>query len=306
MGGGGGGYSIGRGELDKLRAEVEDRTRRSLLEAEVNELLGRELARINDRDTATVSGHLDQISDALGDRVAAFDKLLLGGSVAKHTYVDGLSDVDSLVVLRDSELSDLTPSELRNSFARTLRELLPAGNLEEVTVGRMATTVHYRDGTEIQLLPTVQRGDRLAISSADGEGWKSIHPRSFARALTELNQQQRGALVPAIKLAKSVISTLPQGGQLPGYHVEALGLGAFKGYAGPHTPKAMLTRFFDHAAEAVLRPVKDTTGQSRHIDESLGTANSAERKTASRHLASVRDRMNSATSIEDWHGILEG
>jgi len=304
MGGSGGGYSISRGELLRLREEAEERTRQGLLDAEVNQMLGQELARINDRDTAAIGRYLDEISEALGDRVEEFDHLQFGGSVAKHTYVDGLSDVDSLVVLRDAKLGDLSPAQLRDRFARVLRERLSGADVEKVTVGNLAATVHYRDGTEIKLLPAVHKGDRLAISSMDGESWKTIHPRSFARALTEVNQEQRGAVVPAIKLAKSVIAGLPSEAQLSGYHVEALALNAFKDYDGPRTPKAMVARFFDRAAEAVMAPIKDSTGQSHHIDESLGAAGSHARHAASRQLRAVSDRMNSARSSQDWRDLL--
>jgi hypothetical protein len=304
MGGGGGGYSISRGELEQLRREAEERTRRSLLDAEINQMLGEELARINDRDTATIGRYLDAIAEALGDRVEDFERLQFGGSVAKHTYVNGLSDVDSLVVLKSADLGELTPTELRNRFARALRRRLSAAEVSDVTVGQLAVTVHYRDGTEIQLLPAVHKGDRLAISSADGSSWKTIHPRSFARALTEINRQQRGAVVPAIKLAKSIIEQLPRGAQLSGYHVEALALGAFKDYDGPRAPRAMVTHFFDSASEAVRRPIKDTTGQSHHIDENLGPPDSAARMTASRHLARLRNQMRSASSVADWRELV--
>jgi len=304
MGGSGGGYSISRSELRKLREEAEERTRRSMLDAEINAGIGRELVRINDRDTETVSRYLDDVSEALADVVEDFDRLQFGGSVAKHTYVDGLSDIDSLVVLKDETLADLTPKQLRDRFARALRRRLPGGDVEEITVGRLAVTVHYRDGIEVQLLPAVRRGDRLAISSTDGERWNTIHPRSFARELTRVNQQQRGAVVPTIKLAKSVLDGAARAAQLSGYHVEALALAAFKDYDGPRAPKAMVTRFFERAAQAVLRPVKDSTGQSRHIDESLGDANSAARQAASAELGRIHRRMERASSVDDWRAIL--
>lgn len=304
MGGSGGGYSISRAELDSLREQAEQRTQRSMRDAEINALLGRELVRMNDRDTATVGRYLDQIADVLGEDVEAFDRLSFGGSVAKHTYVDGLSDIDSLAVLDGAALGDLSPEQLREHFARALRSRLASGDVADVTVGRLAVTVHYRDGTEIQLLPAVRRGDRVDISSQDGTRWKTISPRSFARELARVNQEQHGALVPAVKLAKSVIAGLPDSARLSGYHVEALALAAFKDYDGSRTPKEMVTRFFEKAASAVLRPAPDSTGQSRHIDESLGEANSAARQAASRELGRIRTRMQQSTSVDDWREIL--
>lgn len=303
MGGSGGGYSIRSGDIDALRKEVEERTRRSLATSEINALLGEELSRINQRDVAKTSEYLDQIREALGEDVEAFDRLMFGGSVAKHTYVDGLSDIDSLVVLKGEHLADLSPQQLRERFKRALDSRL-GGDVEDVRVGNLAVTVVYRDSTEVQLLPAVQRGERLAISSADGTEWKAIHPRRFAEALTEVNGRQRGAVVPTIKLAKAIIDNLPEHSHLSGYHVEALAVAAFKNYSGPTTPMDMLTHFFTSAASGVKRPVSDITGQSRKIDEYLDERNSARRQQVARTLERVAKTMQRGDTAEGWRRLL--
>ena len=161
------------------------------------------------------------------------------------------------------------------------------------------------DGTEIQLLPAVRRGERLAISSGDGKEWKTIHPRSFARRLTEINKSQGGTAVPAIKLAKQVIaSQLPDGERPSGYHVEALAVQAFGDYVGPRSPKAMLTHFFASAARGVLQPIKDVSGQSLHVDDSLGDARSSNRQKMSGQLQRVADTMQNSRDARDWERLL--
>ncbi|HEY5286724.1 MAG TPA: CBASS oligonucleotide cyclase [Solirubrobacteraceae bacterium] len=304
MGGGGGGYSISSGDLDDLRRQVEERTRQTLATSEINALLGDELARINQRDIPKTSEYLDGIRDALGEDVEGFEKLLFGGSVSKHTYVDGLSDIDSLVVLKGEQLKGLSPAELRERFKTALQERLGAGDVADIRVGNLAVTVRYRDGIEIQLLPAVRHGDRIEISSADGQRWKSIEPQRFAARLTEVNQKQRGQVVPTIKLAKTMIDQLPEDSRLSGYHVEALAVAAFADYKGSTTPKDMLTRFFDAASEAVLRPAPDSTGQSRHIDEALGTSGSSERQRRARALAQIARRMEQSGSVRDWQQLM--
>jgi hypothetical protein len=303
MGGGGGGYSISSGDLDDLRRQVEERTRQSLVDSEVNAMLGDELARITARDIPRTSAYLDEIAEALADDVAAFDKLLFGGSVAKHTYVDGLSDIDSLVVLKGDQLQDLSPQQLRERFCEALEKRL-GGEVIDVRSGNLAVTVTYRDGTEIQLLPARASGDAVEISSSDGTRWNRIEPRRFAETLTNVNQAQRGAVVPTIKLAKSIIARLPDRANLSGYHVEALAVAAFTGYTGPRTPKEMLTHFFRQAAAAVQRPVSDTTGQSKNIDDSLGPARSEQRLSVSRQLRLIAQRMENSESADDWRKLL--
>src|SRR4051812_45045637 len=102
-GGTGGSYFTAR-DIEVLREEARKRLERSRIDADVNSLLQKELVNINDRDTDKISRRLEQIQDALQDRIEAFDRLLFGGSVAKHTYVDGLSDVDALVILGDESM----------------------------------------------------------------------------------------------------------------------------------------------------------------------------------------------------------
>lgn len=302
MGGGGGGYSVGPGDMEQLKREVEERTERSMADAEVNDLLVKELIEINFRDADKTAEYLDALVEALGDDVEV-EKLLFGGSIAKHTYVNGISDVDSLAMIR-GDLGDLSPADLRQKLTDALNAKLPKGEIADIKQGDMAVTVVYRDGTEIQLLPAREQGGSTEISSADGTRWKAIDPERFARTLTKVNQKQGNAVIPTIKLAKGIIDQLPKEAQLSGYHVEALAVAAFNGYKGPKTPKEMLSHFFSSACEGVKRPIGDTTGQSKNIDESLGVRNSPARQAAANGIGKVASKMKTATSADEWRDLL--
>lgn len=304
MGGGGGGYRVGPGDMDAIKREVDERTERSMADAEINDLLARELIRINFRDAETISRYLDGIAEALGESID-FERLNFGGSIAKHTYVDGLSDVDSLVFMTSDDVAQLSPAEARQRLEKSLKAKLPKGEIERISSGNLAVTVKYSDGTEIQLLPAREISNgKTQISSSDGERWKSIQPRNFARALTQVNKDQAGAVVPTIKLAKGIIASLPKEAQLSGYHVEALAVAAFTGYKGSRNPREMLSHLFSSAAEGVKRPIADTTGQSPHIDESLGATRSTARLAAANELGKVASRMQSASNADDWQALL--
>jgi hypothetical protein len=186
------------------------------------------------------------------------------------------------------------------SFAQTLREAVPSSAAASVTVGNLAVTVAYADGTEIQLLPARRSGDALSIASEDGREWREIRPRKFAEKLTEVNRANSGVVVPAIKLAKAIIGRLPERDQLSGYHVEAIAVDAFRSYNGSGSREAVLRHLIDHAAGTVLRPTGDITGQTVHIDGHLGAGNSADRQRISASLRRVVSRMASATSVEDY------
>jgi predicted nucleotidyltransferase len=301
-GGGGGGSPGGEQGLDRLRERAAEQVARAQFDSEVNARLDEELPNLNSRDVELVRQRLDELKEALGDEVDEIDRVLFGGSIAKHTFVDGLSDVDVLVML--NEVTDLSPAAAKEQFANALREHL--GDRAEVTVGKIAVTVQYRDGLEVQLLPAIQQGDHRAISSPDGSEWVQIRPGNFARRLTDVNKAQAGAAIPAIKLAKAIIAReLAEPDRPSGYHVEALSVAAFANYRGPRDPKSMLTHFFGSAANDVLKPIPDVTGQSERVDAYLGAGGSAPRTRVSAAFQAIAERMEHSTNLDDWSALLD-
>jgi hypothetical protein len=305
MGGGGGGRYI-RPSSDQIERKIEKarEEERQRFETDLNEFIKILLARYNDRDREATRDHIESIAKILGD-TAEIETILLGGSVAKHTEVDGISDVDALVILDRSDLAGKDPNTVLNSFFDTLDVNLPRSEVESVRKGRLAVTVRYRDGCELQLLPALRSKGTISIASSSGKRWSDTKPESFKRQLTNANQRLNQALVPAIKLVKSIISDLPQQKQLTGYHIEALAVDAAKGYKGPETHKALLLHLLGHAADRILKPISDVTGQSGDIDSYLGKANSLERRNISQALAGMKRRLESATSVNQWRTVFE-
>ena len=303
MGGGGGRYfPHATSDLEKLIQESKKEADRERLDSDVNKLL-REVLASYERDPATVQEHLGKISEILKDE-ADMEQFLFGGSVAKHTYVDGLSDVDALVILRREELGEKSPSAVLNSFHKSLQNRLTYDTVSSVTRGKMAVTVTYRDGTELQLLPAVQIGAKVAIPNAEAKAWNETNPRVFQRTLTKANNRLNCSLVPAIKLVKSIIADFPEQKRLTGYHVESLALEAAKGYRGAKTVKSLVLHIFANASKRVLHPIGDVTGQTRAVDSYLGKPNSTRRRIAADALAGVARRLNAATSVDQWKTTL--
>jgi hypothetical protein len=292
-------------DLEVLRREAAERLERSHLDAKVNSLLQDKLAAINDRDVEKVNERLDAIREVLADTIEEFERLSFGGSVAKHTWVDGLSDVDSLVLLKDVP-ADSDPETVRNLIKEALERRVPRGDIDEIKVGTLAVTVRYRDGEEIQLLPAIRRGAGIAISDATGRSWSSdIDPQSFARSLTETNQQQGRMVVPTVKLAKAIFDNKLGRNAPSGYHVEVLAVEGFRDYTGPRNTKAMLTHLVQFASENVLRPTRDITGQSIQVDESLGPANSSARQALARRIGGLAKTLETSRSLTQWRALLE-
>lgn len=300
---GGGARSGDSRDVARLRAESVKDASEDHLDAEVNRLLRDELSAINNRDVNLTKERLGVAVEALGDVIEGSMDLMFGGSVAKHTYVDGLSDVDALVVVDRDKLGGASPSEVLDAFADALALThQPLG--VEVTRGRLAVTMTYPDGGVIQLLPAIRHGQGMAIANSTGDAWSAIRPDQFARKLSKVNGDLGGLAVPTIKLAKRLISALPESRRVTGYHAESLAIEAFEGFDGRRTVKDMLTHFFESSSTRVLSPIRDSSGQSVHVDGDLGAANSVERRLVGDALGRLGRRLRYATTVEQWKALL--
>jgi len=305
------GGSGGRGFFDRSSPEdvsrairnLEDRTRDQAFDIDVATILGEILSEYDRRDVTAVSRALEHVKSALRAQVEGSIDARFGGSVRKHTYVDGISDVDALLFLRDTELSSKSPQEVLDYFEKQLGEKMTGW---QVSRGRLSVELRKGD-LVLQLLPAVRAGDATRIPSDTEDRWSRINPPAFFRHLTRANERLGSKLVPVIKLAKVINAAQPKALRLSGYHIESLAIEAFRTYEGPQNPKAMLEHFFDKAQTAVLRPISDKTGQSVHVDDYLGAANSQARGSASAALNRIARQMknaNATRSKREWLDVL--
>ena len=307
MGGSGSGYFPSRltpDDLAKRIRQAEDDARDDTFETDVGEHLASLLADFNDRDIDGTREVFNQIKTDLENEIEGTTDTLFGGSIAKHTYVDGISDVDALVLLNNTELAHKSPNEVKSFLAELLCNRYGKDTVSE---GVLAVTVSLQDKT-IQLLPALRHGERVKIASSDGRNWSEVNPQGFADALTKANQSLNGKLVPSIKLIKAIVATLPEKRRITGYHTESMAINVFRGYDDPKTPKAMLRHFFEHASNHVTKPIKDSSGQSIHVDEYLGAENSLERRIVADALGRIGRKIRNADgarSLERWKELFE-
>jgi hypothetical protein len=302
MGGSGGGFDPDRVRSDvrQLERSIED----AAYEADVASFLNEVLAAANDRDVEKIKTHLTSIQQAVEKETDGFVELLFGGSVSKRTYVAGISDVDALLVLNDSALSKKTPAAVVDYLVKRLRERLPG---VDVVPDGFAVSVKYADGV-VQIVPVKRRGEEFLLPSDDCKTWSRIRPRAFTDALTAVNKQNNSKVIPTVKLAKVALTEMPEQRRPSGYHLEALAVEIFSAYRGTAAPKDMLTHFFKHAAERVLQPIADRTGQSAYVDADLGAANSLERQILSDSLGRIARRLQNADgahSVEQWRKVFD-
>ncbi|MED4912108.1 CBASS oligonucleotide cyclase [Brevibacillus centrosporus] len=308
MGGSGGGYSVPGKSLGELKKEREARAEKEKFEAEINRYINDLFKDINDRDVEGINRHLETLKNALEKDIDGSVELRFGGSIIKNTYADGLSDVDMLVQINNSGLANAKPDEVLKIFSEQVKRRLPN---TEVKIGRLAVTVKFTSGHEIQLLPSIKTQTGYRIARPGENRWSNvIKPSKFAEKLTAVNQANGNKLVPLIKLIKKINAGLPQHKQLSGYHIESLAIDAFKNVtSATKTYKGMVEHYCRHAEKAVLKPITDSTGQSIHVDNYLGETNSVDRQRASTTFKQIIKRIenaNNTNSFASWKTILDG
>lgn len=301
MGGSGGGGFF-RGDVASLWKQLQEAAQESEEEAyasEISSYLGELLTDVNDRDTEAVRRYLKTITQALEKDIEGTVEYLFGGSVAKHTYVEGLSDIDALVLLDESELGAMGPEAALDYLEQRLEERFPNHKVER---GSLAVTIPLKNA-EVQLLPALRSGEQYLISNPDAEGWLQIEPDKFARRLTEANTATGRKVVPTVKLVKAIIGGLPEGQRITGYHSEALAVDVFEDYSGQYRLDKMVKNFFSRASERVLAPMVDPSGQSEHVDDYLGPRKSTERRVRADAFKRIVRRIESAEnagSTTEW------
>lgn len=314
MGGGGSGGFLSRQSPEDYKAvinETREKTQDSRFETEVNCTLTEVLGEANKSELAIRDQHLEDIKNSIEENISGTIILRFGGSVSKHTNVDGLSDVDILMIIDKTELSNMSPNEVL-SYVKNILIEKKINKVEEVHIGKLAVTVRFSDGMEIQILPAIKKGEGYKIANSKGDGWSNIiKPQKFAEKLTQVNQSCNSKVIPLIKLVKVINAKLPEDQQLTGYHVESLAIEVFKSYPEsseyPRTPKAMLKYFYEKAPGLIKEKIKDKTGQSIHVDDYLGPNNSEQRYRVSYTYDRIYRKMKNADeikSIDEWKEII--
>lgn len=281
----------GSGRPDYWRRSVQQTV-------DVNSYLRDKLREFNNRDTEAIRRHINGLRDALEQDVDDFIRPLFGGSVSRNTYVDGLSDVDVLMVINDSTLVGQPPQQAIQRMADLIRQRMPNS---DVSTGDMAVTIRYSDGIEMQVLPAIRTGSGIRVPEARNNRWSNVvRPDRFAEKLTQVNRANGNQVVPTIKLIKAAVNRAIQSDRdrLHGYHIESLAIEAFKNYRGPNDLSSMLNRFFTEAPNLVQRPIADPTGQSRQVDTYLGPQNSAGRQRAATNLRQVKRNLDACTTTD--------
>jgi|SRR5713101_4309816 len=304
--GGSGGYGFGRArdtawEPPDLENSLKQ-TRQQVVEAEVASVFADALSKINQIDTEALNRHKEEILKALQSDFEDVSDLRGGGSYTRHTYVNGLSDVDILADLGPYSSSNI-PNKADSKavladMERRLRQRFPHTDIKS---GRMAVTLHFSDGLEIQILPAFRYHSGYKIPNPQGSGWTITRPQIFAKLLRERNAEVGGQLLPCIKLAKQIRDN--KGLEVESYHLENMALKAFEHYTGSRSEEDMLRHLFNQAKVLVATRMKDMTGQEVYVDRYLSSKTA--RIQLARQLATIEKEIMAAEGDGNaWRQLL--
>ena len=262
------------------------------------------LAGYMNRNRPRVAQRLNEIRDAISRADYEPVQTMFGGSVKRGTDITGLSDVDALLIVNDSSLVGRLPSDI----IKLVQEVVQSHFRDiDVTAGDLAVTVNYANGPEIQLLPAIRtNSDGIRIAERGSKEWSNItRPEAFAEKLIKVNNDNGGRVVPVIKLAKAISNCYikHQDKKISGYHMEALAINAFNGYGDKKDPKTMLIHLLEHSMDAVMKPIDDPTGQTPHVDDRLGIANSDQRKLTSRYFENMRGQVRNCNTSKKFNNL---
>ena len=291
--------------MSSFSGRYSRRPRQLLADDEINGQLRDKLREYNERDVESINRHIRGLRDALEQTGNDVLPTRFGGSVSRHTYVDGLSDVDVLLTVNDSPLAGQAPKAVIQRMAELIRQRMPRTH---VSTGNLAVTVKYTDGHEIQILPAVRTKAGIRIANPSLNQWSGVlHPERFSEKLTNINQANSGRVIPAIKLTKVLARRLIRSDRdrITGYHIESLAIEAFKNYRGSTDLKSMVGHLLDYSSKAVHQPIKDSTGQSRYVDDYMGQQASDARQKASGNLQRMRARLNQIKSQADINNLFD-
>lgn len=290
--------------LKKIQ-EAKNQSQRINYDGWLSEFLTSSLGEFNNRDDDEIRKRIANIKNLLGSDIDGVISTQFGGSIAKRTHIDGLSDIDTLVILNETSIADQSPAEVLDYFYKKLSQKFP-GKVEK---GDMAVTVDV-DGRNIQLLPALKYKSGIKISD-EGDWSNIVNPSVFARKLTIMNKKLNGKLIPGIKLIKAMVANLPESAKLNGYHVESLSVEIFSRnqQVSVNNIKDIVVGFFKDSPNLVKNPIKDSTGQTFYVDEYLGKKQSVKRMIVSDALERISRRIDIAESScqkDIWETLING
>ena len=243
------------------------------------------------RDFERHMQYRNEAEDAINEGIDDSVDIVYAGSVAKGTYVEGISDVDNHVRINGTSLEKKSPAEVK-AYIRQQLSKLP--DVKSVTETSRTVTVTYRDGTEMQFVPVIKTKNGYRV--ADGNRWSNVvYENRFKRDFQRTNKKCGGRLTALVRFLKKENADNPKGQRMSGHHIEVMANRIFKSAPASktHDVGTMAVYYHQHASRHIRHRMRDVTGQYTYVDKrSLGGPDSESRRALSRRFASRARRMN--------------
>jgi len=243
------------------------------------------------RDRKKHMQYRNEAEAALNEGIDGSVDIVHAGSVAKGTYVEGISDVDNHVRINGTSLEKKSPAEVK-AYIRQQLSKLP--NVKSVTETSRTVTATYRDGTEMQYVPVIKTKNGYRV--ADGNRWSNVvYENRFRRDFQRTNKKCGGRLTALIGILKTDNASDPKSQRMSGHHIEVMANRIFKQAPASKTKTlmSMYGYYHQHASRHIRHRMRDVTGQYTYVDKrSLGGPDSESRRALSRRFASRARRMN--------------
>lgn len=303
----GGGYGGGKSGGGIAARRARTATKESEYLAIANDYVRSRLEETARRDHGETREIIDSLVDGLNQRIAGRADAVYGGSTAKGTFVEGISDYDVLVRVQETELAGKGPRAALDRIAAAAQATFPDA---KISVGKMAVTVTM-NSKEYQAVPALRakNGD-IRLPEPGRNAWSNVtQPRKFADRFTAANQRHDGMVKQTTRTFKLMQEKqLPKDSRLIGYHVEAIAYLAFRSQKPRETTHTRMLEDMTKAASHLVRqPITDRTGQNRHVDDHLGPANSKKRQRVAHELSRLAKKMQRARESGDaeaWRSVL--
>ena len=243
------------------------------------------------RDREKHMQYRNEAEDAINEGIEGSVNIVYAGSVAKGTYVEGISDVDNHVCINDTSLERMKPSEVKAYICQQLAKL---PNVKSATETSKTVTVTYKDGTEMQFVPVIKTKNGYRV--ADGNRWSNVvYENRFKRDFQRTNKKCGGRLTALVRFLKKENADNPKSQRMSGHHIEVMANRIFKSAPASktHDVGTMSVYYHQHASRHIRHRMRDVTGQYTYVDKrSLGGPDSESRRALSRRFASRARRMN--------------
>jgi hypothetical protein len=233
-----------------------------------------------------ISEYLDDLLEECTDscrRVFANCEFSISGSLWKHTFAFGVSDIDVLCAFNSRELSpNHVVSRLASAFSSTRTPII---------AHQTHVTLPSPFGVTIDIVPVVVDSGEIALIHSSGGRWVRARPELFATVLQQANLSSQNTLKPSIRVLKSLLSRCSSAPLLKGHHIEAICVHAASEFAGTFKITTLLEFILSQLPRLANLHFVDTSGQLQFIDDYLGASDSDERCRLSAYLTDYRARM---------------